>query len=499
MDSWFAGFPASVRTCPSCKNKANLRDLRNIYAKRVGVVDKSEEYRLQQLLDDEISKVGTLNQNLALIKLELELQRKYTARIESQLEQTKLDALNLNASLMSASQHQQHQQCSSVNTSLASSAAVHNGSISTRTSSTSSFASAGAVYKLSRECTISICPEAGCRVMIHGRRSNTLLVSQKSTQTLFAGFGVRFVDMPSFRLTSFMHMATKEIRDLAIDADEQTVVAASLERSCKMYNTHNRGCFSTFTPHSDKPIWSVAFDKARTRTIYFGSQHGSTFVYDVRQPGTCLEEYRTVRDTSPVISICSVPPSGVDFPFGGFLVCKLQSIWFYEYKADQTVTATKLAISGPFASMSFREDGNTVLLATRPKALAAGQLIYAELRKVAQTPALLELATESGSRVQKHMTRCAQLRVEQATLVTAYMQDTKNLQTWRVAQSHQLQQQSVLQQALPIEECIFDLCPIYGMGCGGSAAVQQWAPVYVGALTDSKCRIFKVINGDGGS
>lgn len=456
---------ANTRCCPSCKAKANLRDIRSIYAKRVCVVDKSDEYRLQQLLDDETAKVGTLNQEVALLKLELDLQRKFNAKLETQLEQTKMNAINLNASLMSASQQQPPTD----------SAQIGHDREQQRT------------FKLSRECTINICAEPGCRVLIHGQKSNHLIVSQKSVQQLFPGFGVRFVDLPSFRPTSFLHMAAKQIRDLTFDTDEQVLAAASMDRTCKVFNVNNRGCFATFTP-CDKPIWSVAFDRSRPRTIYFGTQHGSTYAYDVRQPAAFVEEYRTVGDMSPVISICSVAPHQPEFPFGGFVVCKLQSVWFYEYTGGQTVTATKLPLSGPFVSMSYVDETRTVLVATRPTTTnPVSHLVYAELRKVEQTTTVQVITTMNGSRVQAVMSRCTQLSVDGQTLVAAYMQDTKKLQTWQVRAAQQVH---VRQHGVPIDECVLDTCPIYGMGGAGGQHEQQ--PVFLSALTETKCRIYKV-------
>lgn len=340
---------ANVRCCPSCKSKANLRDIRSIYAKRISVVDKSEEYRLQQLVNDEQHKVENLKQEVALLQLELDLQRKFNVKLEQQLEQTKMNAINLNAAYNSSQ-----------------------ATLSVRPR----------MYKLSCDHTINICSVPGCRVLVHGRRSNNLVVSQKSIQTLFPGFGVRFVDLATFQPTSFLHMAAKQVRDLAFDQDEQLLAAASMDSTCKLFTVNNRGMYASFTP-TDKAIWSVAFDKSRTKLIYFGTQHGNSYAYDIRQTNTFLEEYKTIGDMSPVINICSVPPHMPDFPFGGFLVCKLQSLWFYEYTAAQSVTATRLSLVGPFVSMTYAEATQHILIATRPTALQPmSQYVFAELKKV---------------------------------------------------------------------------------------------------------------------
>lgn len=464
-----------MRCCPSCKSKAKIGDIRSIYAKRISVVDKSEEYRLQQVVNDEQHKVENLKQEVALLRLELELQRKFNDKLEQQLGETKLNAINLSAAYNSS------QPVASVRQ---------------------------RVHKLSCDHTINICTVAGCRVLIHGRRSNSLVVSQKSVQTLFPGFGVRFVDLATFQPTSFLHMAARQVRDLAFDQDEQLLAAASMDATCKLFTVNNRGICASFTP-TDKPIWSVAFDKSRTKLVYFGTQHGNTYTYDIRMNNNFLDEHKTVGDMSPVINICSVPPHQPDFPFGGFLVCKLQSLWFFEYTAAQTVTATRLSLAGPFVSMNYAEATHHVLISTRPTTMQPmSEYIYAELKKVLicfsnhisllyicfntqlivyhrqvdQTTTLHVVTKMMGSKVQAVMSRSAQLNFDNATLVAGYLQDSKTLQTWQIQPA---QRQHVRIQSIPINDCVLDTCPIY-LG----------QTTYLGALSDTKCRIYRMYGED---
>lgn len=442
--------PSNQRSCPSCKSKATYRDLRPLFAKRVCVVDRTDEYRLKDQFESEQMKVALLNQDVAMLKIELDIQRKFNNKLELQLQEIKQSTIDLTLDTLAASQSQQHQPIRSRN------------------------------YKLFRERTINICQDPGCRVLMHGRQINSLIVSQKSTQSLFPGFGVRFIDLPTFRPSQFLHMASKQIRDLSFDSDGELMAAASLDTTVKLYNVNNRQCAGTFNP-CDKSVWSVAFDSSRTKLLYVGTQHGNTYSYDIRQPATALSEHKTVGDMSPVINICSIPPKEPNFPFGGFLVCKLQSIWFYEYTASQTVQATKLTVTGPFVSMNYCERSGYILIATRPTSTnPVCRYMVADLRKVDHTAMLHVTVTMPGSKVQAVMSRCTQISIDDSIIVAAYLQDNKALQTWKILPN--LQQYNRLQ-TLPIEDCVLDTCPIY---------MNNDNDVYIGALGETKCRIFKV-------
>ena len=435
---WMQECAAGSRCCPSCKTRAYNRDIRPIYAKKLCAVDKSEEYRLQVLVDSERLKVGKLSQDVAILKVELELQRKVTFRLEEQLEKLRnTNVLDLAADSESSSQARPK------------------------------------MFKLFMEKNIIICKEPGCRVLIYGNQSKNLIVSQKSTQALFPGYGVRFLDIPTFRPSQFMHMSSKQVRDLSFDMDEENLAAASMDRSLKVYNIHNKCVVNTFTP-CDKPIWAVAFDRNRTKLAYFGSQHGTTFAYDVRNPNVFLNEYKTDGDLSPVINICSIPFTE-EFPFGGFLVCKLQSVWFNEYCANEEIISTKLNIIGPFVSMNYDDATNHVLISTRPSSTSpSSRYIIGTLYKVGEAVLLKNTVTMHGSKVQSVMTRSAQINIDNNILVAAYLQDTKLLTTWNVQNSERMQ-------SLSINETVLDTCPIY---------IND--EVYLSALTDCRCRIFKV-------
>lgn len=425
-----------MKTCPSCKSKAIPRDIRHIYAKRIIAVDKTEEYRLQTVIDNEKEKSIKLQENISTLQYELAAVKERAERLAE-----KLQAAQLNGTIIDG-------------------AGVKNFN--------------PRMYKLSLEKSIDVYREPGCRAMAYGRRSQSLFVSQKSSQNLFPGYGVRSMNVEGLFLSnSFLHMSAKQIRDLSLDNDEELIVSASMDPTVKLFSIPNKCPITTFTP-SDKCIWSVAFDRSRSKYLYLGSQHGSTYVYDIRSPHTFVKEYNTLGDMSPVVSICPIPHTE-QLPFGGFIVCKLQSIWFYEYTGSQEIISTKLIVDGPFVSVTYDELTQHLLISTRPsQKYTTTRHIIATLTKMDQNVILRCVTTINGSKTQKVMCRSTQMKVLDDIVVAAYLEDNKQLTTWNA-------QKETKMQSLPIADTIFDTCPLY---------INH--KVYLSALSETRLRLYQV-------
>lgn len=413
------------------------RDIRHIYAKKIYAVDKSEEYRLRNQVDEEKKKNADLQRNIGHLRMELKAARDVADKFEAQLKYVKLEGHLRDNNLIGSSYKPKS-------------------------------------YKLSLDKNIEIYREPGCRVMTYGQRSQTLIVSQKSSQNLFPGYGVRFMNVNGFHMTNnFLHMSQKQIRDLSVENDGQLVVATSREKVAKLYSIPNKCQVMTFTP-SDKDLWSVAFDFSRPKYMYLGSQN-STYVYDIRSPHTYIHDLSTPGDMSPVISINSVPYNE-EFSFGGFIVCKLLSVWFYEYTASQDIIPHKLKIDGKFNSTSYDEITKHVLISAGPsKKYPTTRHIVAALVKVDQTVVLRVDATILGSATQIHMCRSSTLmKVQDDLVVAAYSEDHKQLTMWDTAANTKMQ-------LLPVSDTIFDTCPLY---------INQ--RVFLGALSETRLRLYQV-------
>lgn len=406
-----------------------------MYAKRVVVVDKSEEYRLQELLDTEKTKNVDLQSTLSAIKLEMAVCKEEYSKLE--LEYTKLKRHDMLYEVAQTSTQRE------------------------------------IMYKMSMHKNIDINRDGGCRAMTYGRRIQTLILSQKSAVTLFPGYGVRFVSAYNLQPTIYFRMSPKAIRDLSLDSDEELLAAAAHDVNAYIYSVTNNTPVATITP-SESQIWATSFDKIRPRYLHLGSQQGITYIYDVRNCMACVEQLTTPGDFSPVIGIETIPVSN-DFPFGGFIVCKLQSLWFYEYTGSERIEQRKLVVEGPFVSISFNEQTNVLLIGTRTSSKhPQARLIVANLTKIDQSTVLRTVCTIFGSRTQPVMSRSTQITIGNDSLVASYLQDTKTLSTWNA-------KNGVRMPGFSVDDCILDMCPM-NMNNGS----------FLATLSDNKCRIFQL-------
>lgn len=330
-------------------------------------------------------------------------------------------------------------------------------------------------YKMSMHKNIEINRDGGCRVLTYGRRIQMLILSQKSAVTLFPGYGVRFLNAYNLQPTVYFRMAPRPIRDLSLDSDEELLAAACHDVNAYIYSATNNTPVATITP-SQSTIWATSFDKTRSRYLHLGSQQGITYIYDVRNCMQPVEQLTTPGDFTPVIGIESVGPIPGEFPFGGFIVCKLQSLWFYEYNGSERIEQTKLTVEGPFESISFDDQTNILTIATRakPNPKQRARLIIAKLTKIDQTTVLRTICTLLGSEKTKNMIRSTQITVGDDSLVVSYLQDTKILSTWNAKTGTRMQ-------GFNIDDCIYDMCPMY-LNNGSLLAT----------LSETRCRIFQL-------
>ncbi|XP_031619782.1 E3 ubiquitin-protein ligase RFWD3-like [Contarinia nasturtii] len=432
---WIHECAPQAKCCPTCKNKAAPRDLRPLYAKRIVVADKSEEYRLQDLLEAEKSKNVELQSTLSAIKLELAVRNEEYSKL--QIEFNKIKKFGIFNDAPQTSTHRD------------------------------------IMYKMAMLKNIDLNREGGCRAMTYGRRIKTLMVSQKSSVTLFQGYGVRFVRAHDFQPTLYFRISANPIRDLSLDTDEEFLAAASQDTNAYIYSVTNHNSITTITPSENQKIWATSFDKVRPRYLHIGSQQGITYIYDVRNCLAPVEELKTPGDLSPVIGIEPIPVSN-EFRFGGFIVCKLTSLWFYEYTASERIEQTKLVVEGPFVSINFNEQNGLLLIATRLGRYPQARLIVARLTKIDQTTVLRVECTILGSRIQPKLVRSTQINIGNDSLVANYLQDMKTVSIWSSKNGTKMQ-------GFNIDEDVLDMCPVY---LDNSS--------YLATLSEHKCRIFQM-------
>lgn len=399
--------------------------------------DTTEINEIKKLLENEQNVTKMHKDEIDSLRFQLKIQRDHVNKLEQDLADLKKSAINLNNTVA---------------------------------------ATRPKTYKLFMEKNIEITRDGGCKVMIHGKRIKSLMITQKSTQSLFPGYGIRFIDSTTFRPSNeFLHAATKQMRDLCLDNDEDHLLTTSLDKGAKLFSVQQRRVVSTFAP-DEQSFWASAFDYDRPKFVYLGAERGgSTFIYDIRNPQTFVQELKAEDDKSPIIKICPMPARD-DFPFGGFFVCKLSSVWFYEFDSAQQTIGTKLAVDGPFISMSYEVETQHIVISARPTSQhRKSRFIVAELMKVEDSTHIRIWGTCLGSTVQSAMRRSAQIRIDNKnSIVAAYLEDTKSLVTWTAPNCARMTTAS-------LGDPIVDLCPIYST-----------VNTYLTALSDNRCRVYKL-------
>ncbi|KAH8364215.1 hypothetical protein KR084_003693, partial [Drosophila pseudotakahashii] len=436
---------SSVKVCPQCKTKATFRDIRHLYAKRIQMLDTD----IREQLEVERRRTQTLATELATAKLAHTLTAEKLMLLQKDYERLKelvragggRGAFGGDAD-GSGGQKGIHQL---------------------------------ATHRLYMEKNFEITREPGCRVLLYSAKHSMLVASQKSAQNLFPGYGVRFIDPPSFKPLHFLHTSALLVRDIAFSESQHLLTVASREPKIKIFDIRTRLCSSMFTAH-DKMLWSCALDRnEREHFLYGGDLRGGVYIYDLRFPENILCEFQAEENFSPVIHIVPVPPNKT-FTSGGFLVCQLTALTFYEYaSANDTAVPTRLNVEGPFLSMQYDAVQDTVLISARSNPSSPqSRFILGRLDKIDGTPVLKVKATIYGSKATPIMTRPTQLGVEDNTLVVGYLQDSKQLMMHDVRREERVQ-------TMPVNEVVYDICPV---------ATQ--AGSYLAALTDNKCRVYKV-------
>ncbi|XP_053663144.1 E3 ubiquitin-protein ligase RFWD3 [Anopheles marshallii] len=444
---WMQDKPAASRSCATCKARATMRDIRFIYARCVKAVDNTREEELMQELSREKLKVIDLNVKLHIANEEIAHQRNVIASMKQ-----KFDAVSRGMDLFGDKKLE---------------------------SSTDRRIS----YKLFLEKNMEIAREGGSRALAYSAKHQMLLISQKSTQPLFPGFCIRMVQVPEFTTSTgatSMLVSSRSVRDIAVDASDDLFACATMEKMVKVCSIPNRSVQCTITPNQEEVLWSCAFDKERPKFLYLGGQRGSVYVYDIQHPEQLLKEFRVghvQHDYTAVIKICSVEPTST-IPCGGFLVCKLKSVWFFEYTPTQQIESHLLNITGAFNTMSYNPASGLILFSVRPTVDKPTTLVLASLEKLNGVFALRVQHTFEGSRSQTVMYRSAQAYLNSAnTLVAAYQEDAKVLSIWCTNSGRRWLQQ------FPTGEPILDICPI---------VIPPPGQTYLAALSESRCRIYRL-------
>jgi hypothetical protein len=306
-----------------------------------------------------------------------------------------------------------------------------------------------------------------------------ILVSQKApTSSLFPGYGIKVIDFQSYRGEKFINASSsKEISDFNIDPSQSSVVTASREQMCKIFNVRSNENSATHTLRSNASsshaFWSCTFDSVRQESVYLGDQTGNVLKFDLRNPNDVVSEYKTVQlSPSPVKFIVAMQANQL-FPHGGFFIVYMKGLVFFDDVNHQTTVLSTESI----ATLNYDEKTEMLLLTKNPirngNCFTPTRHYLMKLLKDSDGfPHLQEVLNYEGptSMVPK-FSRSTQLKVADGVLLASYNEDRKTIQI-RPHSANKVFHES------NISDRISDICPFESN--------------MFGALSESKLRLYKM-------
>ncbi|CAH0404204.1 unnamed protein product [Chilo suppressalis] len=418
VERWLKAQSAKDRACPTCKSKAHMRDVRHIYARRLVAADTSQITTLQKQIDVLQTEKS---------KAELELQK---SRIAHRACLLQLEVLRKTLLKSQVTKEQPVRRS----------------------------------WRFALEKNLEICKDGGCRVMTYNCRTYELYVSQKSTNYLFPGYGIRKVSCVDYKLGQFVHLHPKPIRDITYSQQRDLLLSVGLDSSARIVE---RGIPNT-TVQSGFPLWSCSWDYMRSNEFYVGGVGGIIHQYDVRNPSTFIQRLANPSDVSPVVSLCSTEY--------GLLSCQLNSCWLWVANMRQWEPRS-LPVEGPFMSLCYDNESHRAVISCR--AGANGERSRLTLCKLKASVPSGEIMfdveqTFSGSSRSSLMSRSAWVKAPGASWIAAHSESESTLYL------HGLDGARTM--CLPAAEPALDVC-----------AVQLNGDTVVSALSESRLRLYKAV------
>uniref|UniRef100_A0A2H1WKV7 RING-type E3 ubiquitin transferase n=1 Tax=Spodoptera frugiperda TaxID=7108 RepID=A0A2H1WKV7_SPOFR len=409
VERWLKAQPAKDKTCPTCKSKASLKDLRFIYARKLIAADTTQITSLQKQVDILQTEKS---------RTELELQK---TKIAHRACAAELETLK-NSLLKSQSMKEL---------------------ISKRT------------WRYALEKNLEVCKDGGCRVLTYNCRTYELYVSQKSINYLFPGYGIRKVNCLDYSLGQFVHLHPKPIRDMSYSQPRDLLLSVGLDSTARIVD---RGIPSA-TVNTGFPLWSCAWDCSNTSEFYVGGVGGIVNLYDFRNMSSCLGTIASNKDMSPVVSLCSTPY--------GLLSCQLNKCWLC-IPRDGIWKQKAMPVEGSFMSMSYDSETQRALVSVRPSSLGTerSKLVVCKFSEGLTDKVMIDVEeTFSGSARASLMSRSTFCKAPGASWVAAHSESESALFL------HGLDGARTM--SLPAAEPALDVCSLYLNGNSILAALSE--------------------------
>lgn len=318
LNRWLSSQPN--KTCPTCKQKVARNDIRHLYATKLIAIDNSEVFELKKKLE-----AKTKSQN----KIQIDYTRCLYS-ISLLTEQNKLLKQEL--------------------------------AVAKATSGSTEVSASNTTVKLYKDKSIKICNEGACRVMASYPNIDLVAVSTKSENPLFPGFGMRKIDVNSYKFSGFIPLHSQPIRDAKFHQQNPWLLTVSLDKTFKIVDCGSHSTIKSLSYNS--PLWSCCWHATEEHLFYVGEQEGSVSKFDMRQMSTPITKLVVENNWSPVVSLASVENQDTNIN-QGVMVCKLDSLWYFEH-TDSNYNMNDLPVEGAFVSMAYDNTAKQILVSFRP-------------------------------------------------------------------------------------------------------------------------------------
>lgn len=413
----------SSKSCPTCKKKVNRNDIRHLYAAKLIAVDNTELYQLKNDFEE-------------LTKSKTKIQSEY-AKCLYQISTLKEENRNLKQQLLK----------------------LEDNSILDMNYS----GSYEQPVKFYKDKSIMVNVDGGCRVMDCNSFINSAVVSSKSSNPLFYGYGLRSVDVQSYKSKGYVLLHNQPIRDVKFNQQNPWILTASMDKSFKIVDCGSSNIIKNF--NCNVPLWSCTWHHQESHIFYIGDLT-NVLEFDMRQMSEPTQLLKIATDMSPVLSVVSIGKQGADLNHG-VLVCKLNSMWFFEYK-DGTYTINNLPIEGPFTSMSYLKDKNQVTVGLRPTSRRLHtRYVLGQLCKRQDILTFDTIYNMDGlSTTQKVLSRTCFINHNNIDYFTAHQESVNNITLWNMQTGQKCS-------SIATRDSVLDLCNFKSEHCNYLMALSE--------------------------
>lgn len=355
------------KSCPQCKAAAKRRDIRNIYAKSLKVVDTTDRDQAKKQLAEAKYKCSIAEENEAkallkyhLLKIEMD---KLKAEIQASQAKTTTSVSNYNRQPVAErpcaflSSQSNQPSGSQLCTSMASNVPDRGRQLKAITKS----------YTFQKTLQVS---QKEARVVAFDKGHMLMTVSRPSQNQLFNGFGILKISSLDARSTEFISVHQKTIRDMKFNqTGDQLLLTGSMDKTLKITSVISNSVVQTYT--CPAPVWACNWNERNINYVFAGLQNGSCVVYDIRKTNELLAVVKPRTGVPcPIVSLAYVPPPSNEANMvgcEGVLVGTLKGGWFLQSQQNDTFIDHQLLFpDGACNCLSFEPSSRHCLLSQRP-------------------------------------------------------------------------------------------------------------------------------------